>query len=58
MAAVPDGHANLLQHPLYAHLATTRSDRTVHVNLMWFDCPRNACRDPTSQLDRSTQRLM
>ena len=37
MAAVPDGYADLLERPLYAHLATTRPDGTVQVNPMWFD---------------------
>ncbi|HZA11296.1 PPOX class F420-dependent oxidoreductase [Mycobacterium sp.] len=37
MVAVPDGYSDLLERPLYAHLATTRPDGTVQVNPMWFD---------------------
>jgi PPOX class probable F420-dependent enzyme len=32
----PKSHADLLARPLYAHLATTRSDGAPLVNPMWF----------------------
>jgi PPOX class probable F420-dependent enzyme len=37
MVAIPDGYEDLLQRPLYGHLATTRPNGTVQVNPMWFD---------------------
>lgn len=37
MVAVPEGYEDLLERPLYGHLATTRPDGTVQVNPMWFD---------------------
>jgi PPOX class probable F420-dependent enzyme len=37
MVAVPDGYSDLLERPLYAHLATSRPDGAVQVNPMWFD---------------------
>jgi PPOX class probable F420-dependent enzyme len=37
MVAIPDDYENLLERPLYGHLATTRPDGTVQVNPMWFD---------------------
>src|SRR5258707_3092152 len=37
MAAIPTDLLDLLERPLYAHLATTRPDGTVQVNPMWFD---------------------
>lgn len=37
MVAIPDGYEDLLERPLYGHLATTRPDGTVQVNPMWFD---------------------
>lgn len=37
MVAIPDGYADLLERPLYGHLATTRPDGTAQVNPMWFD---------------------
>jgi len=33
---IPDSHLDLLQRPLYAHLATIRPDGTPQVNPMWF----------------------
>lgn len=37
MAEIPDGYGDLLERPLYAHLATLRPDNTVQVNPMWFE---------------------
>ena len=37
MVAVPAGYADLLERPLYGHLATTRPDGSVQVCPMWFD---------------------
>ena len=37
MVAVPDGFEDLLDRPLFGHLATTRPDGTAQVNPMWFD---------------------
>ena len=37
MVAVPAGYADLLERPLYGHLATTRPDGSVQVSPMWFD---------------------
>ena len=37
MAAIPTDLLDLLERPLYAHLATTRPDGTVQVSPMWFD---------------------
>jgi PPOX class probable F420-dependent enzyme len=37
MVAVPEGFEDLLDRPLFGHLATTRPDGTVQVNPMWFD---------------------
>ena len=37
MVAVPAGYDDLLERPLYGHLATTRPDGSVQVSPMWFD---------------------
>jgi PPOX class probable F420-dependent enzyme len=37
MVAIPNGYEDLLERPLYGHLATTRPDGSVQVNPMWFD---------------------
>ena len=37
MVAIPDGYADLLERPLFAHLATVRPDGAVQVEPMWFD---------------------
>jgi PPOX class probable F420-dependent enzyme len=37
MVAIPEGYENLLDRPLYGHLATVRPDGTPQVNVMWFD---------------------
>jgi PPOX class probable F420-dependent enzyme len=37
MVAIPDDYRDLLERPLYGHLATARPDGTVQVNPMWFD---------------------
>ncbi|GED96955.1 PPOX class F420-dependent oxidoreductase [Gordonia crocea] len=36
MSVIPDSHRDLLDRPLYAHLATIRPDGTPQVNPMWF----------------------
>lgn len=36
MSVVPDSHRDLLERPLFAHLATVRPDGTPQVNPMWF----------------------
>ncbi|MGV9803416.1 PPOX class F420-dependent oxidoreductase [Mycobacterium sp. NPDC003449] len=36
MVAVPDGYEDLLDRPMFGHLAITRPDGTVQVNPMWF----------------------
>ncbi|MGC5249026.1 PPOX class F420-dependent oxidoreductase [Gordonia sp. DT219] len=36
MTTIPATHVDLLERPLYAHLATTRPDITPQVNPMWF----------------------
>jgi PPOX class probable F420-dependent enzyme len=36
MTLIPDTHTDLLDRPLFGHLATTRADGTPHVNPMWF----------------------
>ncbi|WP_448222076.1 PPOX class F420-dependent oxidoreductase [Gordonia iterans] len=33
---IPDSHRDLLERPLFAHLATIRPDGTPQVNPMWF----------------------
>jgi len=35
-APIPAGHADLLERPLYGHLATLRADGTPQVNPMWY----------------------
>jgi PPOX class probable F420-dependent enzyme len=37
MVAVPAGYDDLLERPLYGHLATTRPDGSVQVSPIWFD---------------------
>jgi len=37
VVAIPDGYEDLLERPLYGHLATTRPDGAAQVNPMWFD---------------------
>ena len=37
MVAIPTGYNDLLERPLYGHLATTRPDGAVQVSPMWFD---------------------
>jgi PPOX class probable F420-dependent enzyme len=37
VVAIPDGYEDLLERPLYGHLATIRPDGTAQVNPMWFD---------------------
>lgn len=36
MTVVPESHIDLLQRPLYGHLATLRTDGWPQVNPMWF----------------------
>lgn len=36
MSVIPDSHVDLLERPLFCHLATLRADGTPHVNPMWF----------------------
>jgi PPOX class probable F420-dependent enzyme len=36
LSVIPDSHRDLLERPLFAHLATTRPDGTPQVNPMWF----------------------
>jgi PPOX class probable F420-dependent enzyme len=36
MSVIPDSHRDLLERPLYAHLATIRPDGKPQVNPMWF----------------------
>jgi PPOX class probable F420-dependent enzyme len=36
LSVIPDSHLDLLERPLYAHLATIRPDGTPQVNPMWF----------------------
>jgi PPOX class probable F420-dependent enzyme len=36
MADIPDGYAQLLDLPVYGHLATVRPDGRPQVNPMWF----------------------
>jgi predicted pyridoxine 5'-phosphate oxidase superfamily flavin-nucleotide-binding protein len=36
MSVIPDSHRDLLERPLYAHLATVRPDGKPQVNPMWF----------------------
>jgi PPOX class probable F420-dependent enzyme len=36
MSVVPESHIDLLERPLYAHLATIRPDGRPQVNPMWF----------------------
>jgi PPOX class probable F420-dependent enzyme len=37
MVAVPAGYDDLLERPLYGHLASIRPDGSVQVSPMWFD---------------------
>ena len=37
MVALPAAYHDLLERPLYGHLATTRPDGAVQVSPMWFD---------------------
>ncbi len=36
MSVIPASHRDLLERPLFAHLATIRPDGTPQVNPMWF----------------------
>jgi PPOX class probable F420-dependent enzyme len=36
MSIIPDDRLDLLERPLYGHLATIRPDNTAQVNPMWF----------------------
>jgi PPOX class probable F420-dependent enzyme len=36
MSVIPDSHGDLLERPLFAHLATIRPDGRPQVNPMWF----------------------
>lgn len=36
MSVFPASHADLLERPVFCHLATIRADGTPHVNPMWF----------------------
>ena len=36
MSVIPESHADLLDRPVFCHLATVRADGTPHVNPMWF----------------------
>lgn len=36
MAEVPEDHIDLLERPVFAHLATVRPDGSPQVNPMWF----------------------
>ena len=36
MSVIPESHADLLDRPVFCHLATIRADGTPHVNPMWF----------------------
>ncbi|MFJ5529209.1 PPOX class F420-dependent oxidoreductase [Streptomyces sp. NPDC093261] len=36
MSIIPESHRDLLERPLFAHLATIRPDNTPQVNPMWF----------------------
>jgi PPOX class probable F420-dependent enzyme len=36
MTTIPDSHVDLLERPLFAHLATIRPDGKPQVNPMWF----------------------
>lgn len=36
VSVIPDSHVDLLERPLFCHLATLRADGTPHVNPMWF----------------------
>jgi PPOX class probable F420-dependent enzyme len=36
MSVIPDSHRDLLERPLYAHLATIRPNGKPQVNPMWF----------------------
>ena len=36
-AIVPESHADLLERPLFAHLATVRPDGAPQSSVMWFD---------------------
>ena len=36
MSIIPDSHRDLLERPLFAHLATIRPDGVPQVNPMWF----------------------
>ncbi len=35
MSVIPESHRDLLERPLFAHLATVRPDNTPQVNPMW-----------------------
>jgi len=37
MSDVPEGYEDLLQRPLYAHLATVRPDGAPQSSVMWFE---------------------
>ena len=36
MSVIPESHTDLLERPVFCHLATIRADGTPHVNPMWF----------------------
>ncbi len=37
MTSVPESHADLLERPVFAHLATVRPDGSPQSSVMWFD---------------------
>ncbi|WP_329120872.1 PPOX class F420-dependent oxidoreductase [Streptomyces sp. NBC_01465] len=37
MSLIPASHVDLLERPLFGHLATIRPDGTPHVNPVWFE---------------------
>ncbi|WP_328537745.1 PPOX class F420-dependent oxidoreductase [Streptomyces sp. NBC_00344] len=37
MSLIPDSHIDLLDRPLFGHLATIRPDGTPHVNPVWYE---------------------
>jgi hypothetical protein len=50
----PESHADLLERPLFAHLATIRPDGSPQSSVMWFAWDGPGPGSPTPALDRST----
>jgi len=46
---LPESHADLLERPLFAHLATIRPDGSPQISVMWFAWDRPNPHSPDSR---------